>query len=101
MPLPSPPPPPQIGDRIGKNIVSIYNQSASDVKILLGDSISGLDTFVLKGLETWSSPEYQSNPIVNIKTGSHSIGYTLTLGSSFLLFWNDDKKYWDIKKIKK
>lgn len=91
----------QIGERLTKTSVVIFNNSKNSTSILLGESSSQMDTFKLKGNEVWLSPAYAHNPMIKVQTGKRIISYLLKPGNYYMIFWNDKKKYWDVKKTKK
>ncbi len=89
-----------VGDRISKTSVAIYNYSKNKTTILLGDSTK-LDTFKIEDNSIWLSPPFKFNPIFKLQTQNFTVTYQLVLGNTYTIFWNDKKKYWDLKKIKK
>ncbi len=91
----------QAGDRFTKTSVVIYNNSNNKMSISLGESPAKMDTFKLNKSEVWFSPVYNRNPIIKIRTQNHVISYQLRLGDYYMIFWNNKKKYWDIKKTNK
>ncbi len=88
------------GDKISKTSVVIYNDADNDVSFLLGET-SKMDTFNVKENDVWFSPSFSFNPIIKLQTQSHILLYELRLGNYYMIYWNADKKYWDIKKTKK
>lgn len=36
-----------------------------------------------------------------MQTQNHIVTYQLRLGNYYMIFWNEAKKYWDLKKTKK
>ena len=91
----------QIGDRVTKTSVVIYNNSNYKISILLGVSTLKMDTFKLKEKEVWLSPVYNRDPTIKLQTQNKVIAYQLKLDNNYMIFWNDKKKYWDIQKTKK
>lgn len=91
----------QLGERLMSTAVGIYNSSNNKITILLGESSVKMDTFQVKENELWYSPSYNKNPIINIQTQNHLTTYQLKLGNYYMIFWNENKKYWDVKKTKK
>jgi hypothetical protein len=79
--------------------VKIYNSSSQKIKILIGEYSAKMDTQLLNKNSTWFSPQYKSNPIVKIQTQEMVITYKLELGSSYMIYWNDQKKCWDLKRL--
>ena len=88
------------GARITKTSVVIYNNSNSTKTILLGNS-SKMDTFKIKENDVWFSPIFTFNPILSLQTEHHTATYQLRLDNYYMIFWNGNKKYWDLKKTKK
>ena len=85
------------GERITSTLVILYNNSNTQLSILLGEV--KMDTFKLRENEVWYSPTYKSNPIIKIQTKGHLVVYKLKLGMSYMIFWDGRKKYWDLIKI--
>lgn len=90
----------QAGERFTKTSVVIYNNTNNKTAILLG-SATKLDTFRLKENDVWFSPPFSFNPIIRLQTQGHIVTYQLKRGNYYMIFWNDKKKYWDLKKTKK
>lgn len=87
-----------IGDHIKESTISLYNSSSQNIKVLLGLTESVLDTFIIRKHQHWVSPKYYDDPIIRIKTNSTLVEYTLHLGNSYKIYWNERKKVWDLKK---
>jgi hypothetical protein len=90
-----------VGERITMPSVVIYNNSNTKKSILLGETPLKMDTFKIKKNEVWFSPVYQNDPTIKIQTQSHITTYQLKLGNYYMIYWNGNKKYWDIKKTVK
>jgi hypothetical protein len=88
-----------MGQRVKKTTVTIYNRVNSVTTILLG-STTRLDTFRLKSNELWISPAYGYNPIFKIKSQDTTVTYQLNISNSYLIFWNKEKRFWDLKEFK-
>lgn len=90
----------QAGERFTKTSVVIFNNTNNKTTILLG-STTKLDTFKLKENEVWFSPSFTFNPTFKLQTKNHTVAYQLRLDNYYMIFWNNKKKYWDLKKTKK
>ncbi len=90
-----------LGERVLQTSVVIYNNTNQKMSIVLGESANKMDTFRLKATEVWLSPSYKNNPTVKIQTKNHVVNYQLKLGNYYMIYWNNKKKYWDIKKTSK
>ena len=81
-----------IGDEIASNKIRIYNSSQQRINISLyvNDKVN---KFLLGSQKTWLSPNYTSNPVIKIKTGSTKfVEYDLVLGNDYIIYWNEEKK---------
>ncbi len=67
--------------------------------ILLGPVPTHPDTFTLKPNEVWHSPGYTRDPIIHITTQRVTIIYQLARGNSYMIFWREERKVWDLIKI--
>jgi hypothetical protein len=92
----------QEGKRISHTTLSIYNNSNKDLKIQLGLDTGHFQNYSIVSQEKWLSPTFPLNarPLFVIKTDNREVKYTLKLNSTYMIFWNNKKKYWDLKKIK-
>ena len=90
----------QVGERLTKSSVVIYNNTKNKKIILLGNNTK-LDTFKLMENEVWLSPPFEYDPIFKLQTQNHVVNYQLKPGNYYMIFWNGKKKYWDLKKSKK
>jgi hypothetical protein len=86
---------------VTKTSVGIYNTSNNDIKILLGETDSTLDTFMIQKNSLWYSGFYKKNPLIRIKTGENIVTYSIRLNNYYLIYWNKKKKYWDLKRTTK
>ena len=91
----------QVGERIAKTSLIIYNNSNNKKSFLLGETTLKMDTFKIKANEVWSSPVYNRHPIIKLQTQNHAVTYQLIIGKKYMVFWNVAKKSWDVKKMKK
>ena len=94
--------------KIDKNIIALHNKSNKDIKILLGEYSFTLgknsktpvfDTILIKRKSVWESDPYEKNLLISIKSDKVTIEYILVLGNEFLIFWNKEKKYWDVQLL--
>jgi hypothetical protein len=85
---------------LNRNNVAICNDSDQDITILLGEMFSPPDTFEIESNSIWYSKTYNKGELfVSIQTGKNIIKYTLLQGKAYLLCWNDEKKYWYLRKL--
>lgn len=87
----------QLGERLSQTSVRIYNNSGSEITVLLGKE-GRMDTLRLEGNKEFLSPPYNFNPIIQIQTQKKIVKYTLKPGNFYMIYWNEKKKYWDVKK---
>lgn len=87
----------QAGARITQTTVGIYTDANKKIKVLLGESVNKLDTVTVADY-VWYSQPYKKNPVLKIRTGNKNLTYRLKLGNIYMVYWNDPKKYWDVKK---
>lgn len=90
-----------VGKRISHTTTIIFNNSENNLKFKLGKDTSSLLSYDIKANEKWISPTFPpgSKLAFYIKTREKELGYTLRLNTTYLLFWNSDKGYWDLKKM--
>lgn len=88
----------QAGERITKSAVVIFNNSNQDKYILLGETLAKADTFKIRKTEVWISPALKANPLIAIQTDTVVKTYQLKLGNYYMIYWNQRKKAWDIKR---
>ncbi|MEZ5103775.1 MAG: hypothetical protein R2757_04730 [Draconibacterium sp.] len=89
------------GKEFIKNRVNIYNQSSEDITFLFGKNGNALDTIKIKSNRVWTSPPYESKPIIKIYSTNCAITYSLSLSNYYAIFWNENRKCWDVKRIRK
>jgi len=92
--------PQQIGKRLTARSILIYNNSNSRISFLLVEGEKS-DTISISANKSWLSPSYKSNPIIKIQTQNFISNYQLNLGNSYVIFWNEEKKIWDVGRFKK
>lgn len=92
----------QAGKRISHTTVAIFNNSDKDVNIKLGLIRNDLYAYLIRSQEKWISPTFplNSRPLLIVKTNTIEKKYTLQLNKTYMIFWNNKKKYWDITKVK-
>lgn len=88
-----------VGDRIRASTIVIYNNSKDEKTIILGVS-NKLDTFKLRGEESWLSPVFLKNPSFKMQTNKQFVEYQLLLFRSYMIYWNSKKNVWDLKTVK-
>ena len=91
----------EIGERISKTTVGIYNDSQNDLMILIGENESFLDTIILEANELWYSFQYEENPIITIFSETKFVTYTLVLSKLYRIYWDNINKHWDVKRIRR
>lgn len=84
-----------IGGDYMESRIAIFNNTHTKISILLGDS-TRLDTFKLKKNDNWF--KYDFNPIIKISTNNSIVTYQLLRGNQYIIFWNEKKNYWDLRK---
>ena len=90
-----------VGKRISHTTTIIFNNSESNLKFKLGKDSLSLFSHEIKANEKWISPTFTpgSKLVFYLKTNEKELRYTLRLNTTYLLFWNRNKGYWDIKKM--
>lgn len=91
----------QQGKRISHTTLSIFNNSEKDLTIKLGLTTYDLKAYLIKSQEKWTSPTFpiRSKPITIIKTNDNEVKYTLRLNTTYMIFWDNRKKYWNLTKV--
>jgi hypothetical protein len=85
--------------RVAATSVTIYNSADQNMSILIGETASQTETYIIKRGENWISPIYNANPTIKIKTLKRTIKYQLEIGKSYKIIWNSKGKYWDINEL--
>ena len=90
------------GEFIMANSVSIYNNSTKKLTFKIGQKVEDLKWVTVKANEKWISQAFPSKPrpIFVMKTNNSEVRYNLKLNSTYILFWNAVKKYYDLKVVK-
>ena len=89
----------QGGIGITSSLVSVFNNSQSELSFLLGYP-TNLKSFKIKPQQVWYSPSFLTSPIIKIETQGITTEYQLKLGKAYMIYWNARKKLWDVKKIR-
>ena len=90
-----------LGARISKTTVGIFNNSNNKMEIKLGSSDSTLKVYQLPAMENWVSPAYNFDPLAKLESQNKTVKYRLKRDNKYMIYWDKNKKYWDLKKIKK
>ena len=90
-----------IGQEYAEKRIGITNESKNDITVLLGQYDLSLSPVKIKKRSTWISPTSEYDPIIKIVSETKFVKYQLMRSFMYLLFWNETKECWDIKKIKK
>lgn len=82
--------------------LSIFNNSSKNLNIKLGLTINDLKPYLIISQEKWISPTFplNSKPLFTIKTSDEEVKYTLRLNKTYMIFWSNNKKRWDITRVK-
>ncbi len=87
--------------RLQDNVITIYNNSESDINIQLGEATEKLTAYTIKKKESWISPIFRNNPEIKLQTNDIITSYMLSKGKSYMVYWNGSKKRWDLTTIRK
>lgn len=91
-----------VGRRISETTLGIYNNSDRTLNFELGPNKKDVKAYSIASQENWISPNYpvKSKPVFRIKTAEKTEKYSVKLNNKYMIFWNNQKKTWDLTKVK-
>jgi len=96
-----PQPPTAPAARMSPNRVMIINESEQVQQIRIGPDNNSLVQHDIQPRQSWVSPPYSHRPCIRIYTDDRYEEYLLAQGKRYRLYWDANKKCWDIKAIRK
>lgn len=88
----------ELGERLSSTRVSLFNNTSHAITVMLGTDSTRLKSIRIPKRVNYNSAAFPSDPFIRIKTKQASVFYQLRLGSAYVIFWNTEKKRWDLKK---
>jgi len=79
----------------------VYNNSSIDITLKVGLDSGNLNSAMLIHKATWVSPRFNQGekPYLKISTLTKSLIYKMNLGQDYMLFFNNQKRLWDVVKV--
>jgi hypothetical protein len=91
----------QLGERLSKTSVMIYNNSNEQLKFSLAIPQQRSWVYTIRPQEKSVPGPFQANSqlIFSIGTGDTQKRYLLRLNNTYMIFWDKGAKLWDLRRL--
>jgi hypothetical protein len=88
----------ELGERLKSTRVTLFNNTQNTITVLLGTDSTRLKSIRIPKKVNYNSSSFATDPFIRIKTKNAAVFYKLQLGTPYIIFWNRERKLWDIQK---
>ena len=88
----------ELGERLKSTRITLFNNTSSTITVQLGTDSTKLKSVRIPKKVNYNSSAFTSDPFIRIKTKNEAVFYKLQRGMAYIIFWNRERKLWDIQK---